>query len=142
MDRDRWHRIQEIFHAALAVSDAERAGMVERACVADEEMARMVWAMLEADARSALLDADVASVARDVLQTSGDDAAVDTTIGPYRIKAVLGEGGSGVVYLAVRDDIGQDVAHDIGEEASPRGAFLRQELVPAVAVVADGGSAD
>jgi tetratricopeptide (TPR) repeat protein len=152
MDLDRWHRIQDIFQAALAVPDAERAALIERACAADQQLARSVSAMLDADARSALLDADVASVARDVLQASGDDAAVDATIGPYRIKAVLGEGGSGVVYLAVRDDIGQDVAikvlRDSWVSSHRRERFLTEQRTlarlshPAIAHILDAGVLD
>ncbi|HTM34311.1 MAG TPA: tetratricopeptide repeat protein [Vicinamibacterales bacterium] len=148
MDPDRWHRIEEIFEAALGVADQHRAALIESACAGDEEMARSVRAMLAADAGSTLLDADVASVARDVLVTPGDPAAA-SGIGPYRIKAVLGEGGSGVVYLAVRDDIGNDVAikvlRDAWVSAHRRERFLAEQRTlarlnhPAIARILDAG---
>ena len=116
MDADRWHRMQDVFHAALEVPDAARAAFVAGACVDDAAMARSVRAMLDADAGGAFLDADVASVARDVLDVGGE-GELGTRIGPYRIKAILGEGGSGVVYLAVREDIGHDVAIKVLRDA-------------------------
>ena len=152
MDADRWHRMQEIFQAALDVPDAARAAFVAGACVADEEMARSVRAMLDADAGGAFLDADVASVARDVLDVGGEGELAVTRIGPYRIKSILGEGGSGVVYLAVRDDIGHDVAikvlRDAWVSSHRRHRFLTEQRTlaklshPAIARILDAGILD
>ena len=149
MDPDRWHRIEEIFEAALNAADEHRAALIESACAGDVELEHSVRAMLEADARNTLLDADVASVARDVLVTPGDPAADAAGIGPYRIKSVLGEGGSGVVYLAVRDDIGNDVAikvlRDAWVSAHRRDRFLAEQRTlarlnhPAIARILDAG---
>ena len=149
MDIDRWRRIQEIFHAALDVPDEERAGFVNGACPEDQALARSVREMLDADARSALLDADVAAVAGGLLGASGDGSVVGTVIGPYRVKAVLGEGGSGVVYLAAREDIGHDVAikvlRDAWVSAHRRNRFLTEQRTlaklnhPAIARILDAG---
>jgi serine/threonine-protein kinase len=77
-----------------------------------------VLSLLEADAGGhALLDRGLADVAREVL-----DGAVPATLrslrfGPYRIIDVLGEGGMGVVYRAVRDDLGSVAALKILRDA-------------------------
>ena len=97
--------------------DAERAAFVAGASTDDATLEQSVRAMLDADARDAFLDADVAIVAGGVLAASGDGSGVGTTIGPYRLKDILGEGGSGIVYRAAREDIGHDVAIKVLRDA-------------------------
>jgi serine/threonine-protein kinase len=67
-------------------------------------------------------------------------------------KAILGEGGSGVVYLAVRDDIGRDVAikvlRDAWVSSHRRHRFLTEQRTlatlshPAIARILDAGVLD
>jgi serine/threonine-protein kinase len=149
MDGDRWHRIQEIFHTALELPEGERAAFVAAACMDDEPLEQRVHAMLDADARDAFLDADVARVAGGVLAAGTGGPDVSSAIGPYRIKALLGEGGSGVVYLAERADIGHDVAikvlRDAWVSAHRRDRFLSEQRTlaklnhPAIARILDAG---
>lgn len=149
MDGDRWHRIQDIFHAALERPQADRAAFVAAACSGDGPLEQRVRAMLDADAQDAFLDADVASVAGGVLTPSGGGAGPSAAIGPYRIKAILGEGGSGVVYLAAREDIGHDVAikvlRDAWVSSLRRNRFLAEQRTlaklnhPAIARILDAG---
>ena len=82
MDPDRWYRMQAIFHAALEAAESQRAGVIETACAGDEALARSVTAMVEADARSTLLDGDVGTLARDVFAPNANGGAVATSIGP------------------------------------------------------------
>jgi hypothetical protein len=117
MDPDRWRRLEDTFHAALEVPPGDRSAFIEQASSDDEELGQRLRAMVEADAGSAWLDADVATVAREVLTEPDGPAATGTTIGPYRVKAILGEGGSGTVYLGAREDIGQDVAIKVLRDA-------------------------
>lgn len=152
MDIHRWQRIQEIFQAALELPDADRAPFVAGTCAADAELLRSVHAMLDADSRTALLDGDVAAVARDVLGHAGGVAPAGEWIGPYRLKSLLGEGGSGVVYLAARDDIGHDVAikllRDAWVSSHRRNRFLAEQRTlaqlshPGIAHILDAGILD
>lgn len=152
MDGDRWHRIQEIFHDALELPPTERAAFVAAACGQDAALEHRVRAMLEADARDAFLDADVATLAGGVLTSSDEGSAVGAAVGPYRIKRILGEGGSGVVYLAARDDIGHDVAikvlRDAWVSSHRRNRFLAEQRTlaslshPAIARILDAGILD
>jgi serine/threonine-protein kinase len=148
MDAERWHRLEEIFQAALELPEEERAGFIDRAADRDAELAERVRAMLEADGRSTFLDADMAALAGDVLVTAAEGSTA-TSIGPYRIKSLLGEGGSGVVYSAARDDIGHAVAikvlRDAWVSAHRRERFHAEQQTlarlnhPAIARIFDAG---
>ena len=78
-----------------------------------------VLSLLEADeAGHALLDRDLAGRGARACSTDGVPAALRTMrFGPYRIIDVLGEGGMGVVYRAVRDDLGSVAALKILRDA-------------------------
>jgi serine/threonine-protein kinase len=77
-----------------------------------------VLSLLEADAGGhALLDRDLADVAREVLEGGVPATLRSLRFGPYRIIDVLGEGGMGVVYRAVRDDLGSVAALKILRDA-------------------------
>jgi len=67
MNSGRWERIQSVFHAVADRPAAEQRGFLEAACADDPTLIADVVALLDGDARSSLLDRDVASVAGDVL---------------------------------------------------------------------------
>ncbi len=115
MDRERWDRIQDVFHRAADLGEAERERVLEDACAGDSELLDHVRAMIEEDSRGeSLLDLDVEQVAGRIL-----DAPAIQEIGGYQIQRLLGEGGMGVVYLAARKDLGNLVALKILREAWP-----------------------
>ena len=110
MDLPRFERLQNLFHQALELPAEERQAFIEAACGADTALAADVFAMLEADSRSApLLDHGALEVARQAL-TDPLQAISAGEFGPYRLKKILGEGGMGVVWLAERKDAGNLVA--------------------------------
>ena len=116
MDRSRWERIQTVFHAAVALPAAERAGFLRAECGEDEELRLEVRALLDADTEGvAVLDRGVASLADDLLQ--GGDALPLQMLGRFRIEKLLGEGGMGVVYLAERSDLQTKVAIKVLRDA-------------------------
>ena len=116
MDRARWERLQALFHTALALPGADRAGYLETECASDPELLHEIRALLEADERGTpVLERDVASIASDLLPGAG--AVPPQSLGPYRIERLLGEGGMGVVYLAQREDLGTKVAIKVLRDA-------------------------
>ncbi len=116
LDAQRWVRIQALFHAALERPESERADFIADRCGADPELGEQVMALLEEDAGGeSVVDQDLAVVAREVLDVP---LPSPVRVGPYRVLRVLGEGGMGIVYLAVRDDLGQRVAIKMLRDAS------------------------
>jgi eukaryotic-like serine/threonine-protein kinase len=118
MDSSRWERIQSLFHEAAAVPAAARQAFLRAACGDDELLVTEVSAMLDHDAGGVpVLDRDVADVAGRILDDSGPDGLIDQRFGPYRLTRPVGEGGMGVVYLGVRDDLDSVAAIKILRDA-------------------------
>jgi serine/threonine-protein kinase len=117
-DATRWARIQELFHAVVDLGPAEREAALAAACGADYDLANEVRALVAADeAAHPLLDGDAARLA-DALLAPATPPVPSQPYGPYRCTALLGEGGMGVVYRAVRDDIGQEAAIKLLRDAT------------------------
>jgi len=130
MDNTRWQRIQSLFHGATELPEPERRGFLNAECGDDPELASEVIAMLEQDAAGeSLLDRNLADVAHQALAVCHDIPIKD--FGPYRILSVLGEGGMGVVYLAERSDLRNQVAIKVLRDAwlspSRRERFAREQ---------------
>lgn len=104
----RWERLEEAFHRladAPAPQQREAIALLERT---DPDFAAELSAMLQADeAGDVLLDRGIAVAATDLL--AADLPLPAQSFGAYRLERVIGVGGSGVVYLARRDDL-QSVA--------------------------------
>ena len=101
MTGERWKEIERLFEAALELPPEERAAFLDRECESD--LRPEVEAMLAADtgfgeAVAAAVSSHAASAA------SSGEARIGKHIGPWRLKSILGHGGTGTVYLAVRDD--------------------------------------
>src|SRR4051812_12892944 len=103
MDSVRWQRIQEVFHQATELPEAEREAFLTTATIGDDDLANRVRRLLEADAETqSIIDEPLADVAGRVITAV---APPGVSFGPYRIERLLGEGGMGVVYLAERTDL-------------------------------------
>jgi serine/threonine protein kinase/Tfp pilus assembly protein PilF len=146
-----WERLQSLFHAAVERPHAEWRPFLEAESAGDEQIVRRVLAMLEADAHEAsVLDRDSMALANDLLDIS--TSAIGRRVGPYRITSLLGEGGMGVVYLAVRDDLGTQAAVKVLRDAwvspSRRDRFAAEQRTlaqlnhPAIAHLYDAGTLD
>jgi serine/threonine-protein kinase len=127
MDSTRWSRVQELFGSAVDLPRSEQQTFLEAECAGDTALMAEVLAMIEEDARGdSLLDHGVSKVASEFLENPRFRQA-----GPYRLVRMIGEGGMGVVYLAERDDLGNEVAIKILRDAwfSParRERFLTEQ---------------
>src|SRR5277367_6617004 len=111
MEGTRWQKVQTLFHEAADMPPAEQRVFLETRCGDDAALVSEVLILLEEDARGgSLLDGDVAEVASQIFNDSSSGPLPFKEFGPYRIKQALGEGGMGVVYLAEREDLGNEVA--------------------------------
>ena len=71
MERERWLRISQIYHGALARSANERRGFLHEACAGDEGLAREVESLL---ARAAEAEAFLITPAVDIVGQEGGGA--------------------------------------------------------------------
>jgi serine/threonine protein kinase len=118
MDSARWQKIQVIFHEVADLPADEQRFCLKIRCGNDEILIGEVMALLQEDAAGAsLLDRNVAQVAHEILQDDDETSLPLKEFGPYRLKKVLGHGGMGVVYLAEREDLENQVAIKILRDA-------------------------
>ncbi len=145
-------KVKSIFLAALQIDgSSERDAYVADACGTDPSLRKEVGSLLSAheEAEDFLVRATDASISE-----SCDAApALGTSIGPYKIREQIGEGGMGVVYLAEqREPVQRKVALKIikigmaSQDVMTRFAAERQALAimdhPNIARVFDGGTTE
>ncbi len=104
----RWARVNALFDAALTQPPAARAAYVRDACAGDDALAHEVIALLDSLSQA---EAAIGESAGDLLDVSGPlveapDAvlAEGTVVGAYVVRRLIGRGGMGHVYAAVRAD--------------------------------------
>ncbi|MGD8414993.1 MAG: hypothetical protein PVF33_12220, partial [Candidatus Latescibacterota bacterium] len=86
MDKERWQRIQELFHSALDLPEDDRAGFVQAECGDDAEMRHEVMSLLEADSRElSLLDGDAVDVLGGDIELEDATGLEGERVGPYKI---------------------------------------------------------
>lgn len=118
MEAERWERIQALFHAVSDLTTSQRRILLEAECGGDADLLRDVLAMLEEDKKaSGLLDRPVEQLAEEVFREGTVLHSDFREIGPYRVERIIGEGGMGTVFLAVRADLGSVAAIKILRDA-------------------------
>src|SRR5258708_2374350 len=118
MDSARWQTIQLLFHEVADLPASEQRICLKSRCGDEDTVINEVLALLQEDAASAsMLDRDVAHVVHEILQDEDETSLPFKEFGPYRLKKVLGHGGMGVVYLAEREDLENQVAIKILRDA-------------------------
>ena len=107
MTPERWAQIKQAMQAALDLPEANRRAFLESACAGD--------AALRAEVESLLAAHNQASGFLDVAASPPEPPdpgylAAGTRLGPYVLVQSIGEGGMGMVYQALREDISKLVA--------------------------------
>jgi serine/threonine protein kinase len=104
MTRAQWHKMRQIFEAALAKALTERTAYLTEACGEDTELRKAVEEILIAHDQAGSF-IEHAPIAATLLETEPDGPKlVGQRLGSYRVLRELGRGGMGTVYLAARAD--------------------------------------
>jgi non-specific serine/threonine protein kinase/serine/threonine-protein kinase len=152
MTPERWQRLQALFNAAMELTPEQQNAFLDQACGDDLTLRREAESLINSQNDATQRLQSVIRDAVEVVTLEDGPSAVGRSIGAYRIIDVLGHGGMGDVYLAVRaDDEYQKrvaikvVQHDLGNaEILRRFRNERQILAgldhPNIARLLDGGT--
>jgi hypothetical protein len=104
---ERWRQIEAVFNQAAELPPGERRRFLDEACSGDSELRREVDTLLLHDGRDEAIRGAVDAVADLVskdTEASDDTALEGARIGPYQVTGLIGHGGMGAVYRAIRAD--------------------------------------
>ncbi|MFM9995780.1 MAG: tetratricopeptide repeat protein [Phycisphaerales bacterium] len=150
-------RVKSVFLGARTLNAPDRESYLDAACGTDRALRVEVLSLLDSDTDDRALDtremqSAAQSLAAVVTGDVGTPAGHPVRIGPYAIRAVLGTGGMGVVYLAEQERPRRQVALKVLRvgAASPaalrrfehEGQMLARLNHPGIAQIHDAGTAD
>jgi eukaryotic-like serine/threonine-protein kinase len=110
MHPERWQSCTDLFNVAVEQPPDERAAFLERSCDGDEALRRKVELLLKYhDSSGDFIKSPAFKVAPELL-AGEPEVLIGRHLGCYRVDAVAGVGGMGVVYLAWDERLGRKVA--------------------------------
>jgi serine/threonine protein kinase len=150
VNSERWRRVEELYHTALARAESERAAFLAEACAGDEVLKREVESLLAQPAPAVgFVDGPALATAAQMVNDVSAPVLTGQRLGVYELQAPLGAGGMGVVYRALDTKLNRPVAikflsDDLANPAARR-RFQREAQVasslnhPHILTVHDAG---
>jgi hypothetical protein len=96
MNPERWQRVEQLYHSALAREADQRASFLAEACAGDEALRCEVESLLAQPASAeGFLAAPAMALAAELSGSAGHSMLTGRRIGVYLLQSLLGAGGMG-----------------------------------------------
>src|SRR5215510_9533655 len=111
MTPERWRQIEKLYHAALERDDVGRGDFLDEACAGDNPLRWEVETLIAAyETAGNFMEAPPKDVMARMFDDERERSMIGRTLGHYQLRALLGAGGMGEVYLADDTQLGRKVA--------------------------------
>ena len=111
MSPEKLKKVEEIYHAVLALPPDERNVFLRESCAGDAALRKEIDSLLAYENTfDSLLDNPPKSLAAEVFALRENSQIIGSQINQYKILSLLGEGGMGAVYLAQDTTLERKVA--------------------------------
>lgn len=111
MTPERWQQVDRLLEMTLDCSTHERAKLLQQFCSDDTDLRHQVEALLHAhDQANSFIEAPPVSAMAEIFHRIEHEDLSGRMIGPYQLARLIGQGGMGVVYLALDQRLNRTVA--------------------------------
>jgi len=92
MTPERWRRIEDLFHVAVAQPTAARSAFLEQACANDPDLKREIEALIRQES-AGFLEQPPMAVAAQLMTDPGRSMRSGRRLGAFEIQSLIGAGG-------------------------------------------------